>query len=478
MPPHPRLHCLLLLNLAAAGAVSAAAAGADDAPLAIGTRVEMFIDDRLVDPALSRRVTRELQTPVRQEVVLTTDKPWEGISSAYFTILKDGQRYRLYYRGSVPGKDNSEDQLTCLAESDDGIHFTRPNLGLLEFGGSKDNNIILAGVAAHNFAPFIDANPAAKPEDRYKALSGLAGKLFAYASADGVHWRKMQDEPVVTEGTFDSLNVAFWDETAECYRAYSRYFADGGYNGFRRIQNCRSVDFLHWTAPQPNRYADDAPEEHFYTSATWPCPGAPHHLLAFPKRFVPERKKVQEFAEGGASDGVLMSSRDGEYWDRTFLEAWLRPGLDQKNWTHRNNMPAWGIVETSPEEFSLYASEHYLWPDNRLRRLTVRRHGFAAMHASGAEGEFTTRPITFSGGRLLLNYATSAAGSVQVEIQDKSGQPLPGYLLADCETLFGDELGAEVRWQGDAQLDKLRGTPVRFHFVLRDADLFAMRTAD
>ena len=105
-------------------------------------------------------------------------------------------------------------------------------------------------------------------------------------------------------------------------------------------------------------------------------------------------------------------------------------------------MPAWGIVQTSPDEFSMYVSEHYGWPDNRLRRVTVRRHGFASVHADHAGGEFTTKPLIFSGDKLVLNYATSAAGNLQVEIQDESGKPLPGYALADMKPLYGDELDA------------------------------------
>ena len=116
---------------------------------------------------------------MRREVVLTTDKPWEGPDSAYFTIFQDGPRFRLYYRGSSALRDNSEQQVTCYAESTDGIHFVRPNLGLHEFNGSKENNIILTGVPSHNFSPFLDTNPAAKPDERYKALAGLAEQAYS-----------------------------------------------------------------------------------------------------------------------------------------------------------------------------------------------------------------------------------------------------------------------------------------------------------
>jgi len=445
-------------------------------PIDIGTRVEMLVDDWLIDPALNRGVTLELQTPVRREIVLTTDQPWEGIFSAYFTIFQDGPRYRLYYRGSGPVGDSSDQQVTCYAESDDGIHFDRPNLGLVEYNGSEDNNIVVKGIASHNFAPFFDANPATKPEERYKALAGTANNLQAFVSADGLRWKKLQAEPVIKKGAFDSLNLAFWDTVAGRYRAYSRYFDRGQFQGYRAIQRCESQDFVHWTDPQPNRYAERAPKEHFYTNATVPCPGAPHHLLSFPMRFMPQRKKVVDMKEPGVSDAIFMSSRDGENWDRRFLEAWLRPGRDQHNWTHRSNMPAWGIVQTSPDEFSIYVSEHYGWPDNRLRRVTVRRHGFASARAGADGGELTTRVFKFAGEQLVLNYATSAAGSLQVEIQDDKGVAIPGYTLSDMDPLFGDELDAIATWKSTNRIADLVGKPVRLRFVLHDADLFSLRT--
>jgi hypothetical protein len=173
-----------------------------------------------------------------------------------------------------------------------------------------------------------------------------------------------------------------------------------------------------------------------------------------------------------------MSSRDGVLWDRPFLEAWVRPGPDPKNWTDRNTMPAWGIVETTPEEWSMYVSEHYRSPDNRLRRITLRKQGFASMHAGARGGEFVTKPLRFTGQKLVLNYATSAAGSVQIELQDAAGQPLPGFALADMPELFGDELSATVAWKSGSNLSALAGKVVRLRVVLRDADLYALRFAE
>ncbi len=441
----------------------------------LGSRVELLVDEWLMDR--SHQVALRLNPPVRGEVVLVADRPWEGVDSGYYTVFQDDSRFRLYYRGQCP-HDLDAAQVTCCAHSEDGIHFARPELGLWEFAGSRANNIVWQGVEAHNFAPFLDSRADCRPDERYKAVAGVSSKLWAFASADGLRWRKLQEEPVITQGAFDSLNVAFWDRVAQVYRCYSRSWTGGGYEGVRAIQSCTSEDFVHWSEPQPNQYAASAPVEHFYTNATFPCPGAEHILLSFPKRFLPSRKKLAEHEHEGVSDAVFMSSRDGVHWDRTFLEAWVRPGPDPKNWTQRGNMPAWGILETGPQELSLYISEHYNWPDNRLRRLTVRRHGFASMHAGPARGEFTTRPLTFAGSHLYINYSTSAAGWVQVEVQDEQGRALPGLALSDMEPLYGDELDARIEWKDGQDLAELQGRPVRLRFVMADADVYALRTGE
>lgn len=444
------------------------------APLDLGSRWELFVDEYLV--AQKSGVALKLHEPVKREIVLTTDQPWEGVTCAYFSVIQDGKKVLMYYRGSSGGSDHSDAQVTCVAESTDGIHFTRPKLGLIEAGGTKDNNVIWRGVESHNFSPFLDANPAAKPEQRYKALGGVKqpgknwhqgetpGGLYAFASADGVHWKKMSDTPVITKGAFDSQNLAFFDTTRSRYACFSRIFL----NKVRAVQSHHSTDFLTWSDGVPHEYAKGVPWEHFYTSATVPCPTAPHLFLSFPKRFMTTRHKVPEHKDKGVSDAVLMSSRDGVHWERPFLEAWVRPGPDLQNWTDRNNMTANGIVVTGEGEWSLYISEHYRHPDHRIRRLTVRKQGFASMHAGAQGGSFTTKPLKVSGTKLLLNYATSAAGSVQIEALDESGA-----VAAKSDEIYGDEFEAAF-----LDLSKLAEKTVTLRVTMKDADVYAMRFAD
>ena len=440
-----------------------------DKPIAdVDTRLELFVDDFLID-SMTGGIARRLHHPVPREVALTFDQPWEGPTSIYVTVFLDDDRIRCYFRGSGnPGKP----EVTSYAESTDGgITFTKPSLGLFEFDGSTENSIVWTGIGTHNFAPFKDTNPNCPPEHRYKAVAG--GPLLALVSADGLRWNKLQDEPVITKGAFDSQNLAFWDAARGHYRDFHRR----GRDGVRDVMTCTSNDFVHWTEPVFIEYAPNTPREHLYTNAITPYFRAPHILLGFPKRFVPTRKRIQEHEYDGVSDGILMSSRDGLNWER-WTEAFLRPGRDPKRWTERNNAIAWGLIPTSETEISLYWVEHYRHPDCRLRRGTIRTDGFVSVHAGGSGGEMLTRPLRFAGSRLLVNYSTSAAGSVRFALCDETGKALKGFAMSQCPVLFGDVIEHEVKWKTDADLGTLAGQPVRLRVRLKDADLFSFRFAE
>jgi len=367
-------------------------------------------------------------------------------------------------------------------------------VGVYDFGDGRKNNVVWQGIQGHNLVPFLDRNPDADADKRFKAVGGTGeNNLYALYSPDGLRWRLAQDEPLDVPGAFDSANVAFWDALKGKYRLFSRYFTDvdgnrqhkGGKGWYRAIQSCESDDFIHWTEPVHHTYDADAPLEEFYTNATTPCPGAEHILLSFPMRYRIDRPTpladtgAMEYpgnpGNNGITDSVMMSSRDGVHWKRPFLEAWLRAGLDERNWTHRNTCPAVGILPRRNAEWSMYISEHYGWPDNRLRRVSVRPWGFASIHAGYHGGEVVTKPLTFTGGQLRLNFATSAVGHVRVELQHPDGTPIAGCTLDDMTPVYGDALDQPFAWNDNADVSHLAGQPVRLRFELNDADVYAMR---
>ena len=296
------------------------------APMNIGSRLELFVDAYLIDAVDG--VSRELHSPEPQEVAIVSDQPWDGKASHYVTVFQDGDIFRMYYRG-MPIVDLATEAarppVICLAESTDGIRWTRPDVGIFEYLGTKQNNFVWPGTSdpersiASNFSVFKDPNPACPPDELYKGIG--ASPLHAIASPDGVHWRLLSPDPIITEGAFDSQNIAFYDTFRGEYRAYVRDFA----HGVRTVRTCTSQDFLQWTTPEWCKYGD-TPWEHLYTNATLPYFRAPQIFLSFPKRFARDRTKHAELPAklGGVSEGVFMSSRDGLNFDRSFLGAWTR----------------------------------------------------------------------------------------------------------------------------------------------------------
>jgi hypothetical protein len=147
---------------------------------------------------------------------------------------------------------------------------------------------------------------------------------------------------------------------------------------------------------------------------------------------------------------------------------------------------ALGMVETKsdvpggPDEISFYISDAGYWmgPGVSYCRYTLRRDGFVSAAAPLAGGWLVTKPIVFEGERLNINFETSAAGSLQVEIQDVQGRPMPGFSQAECPSLFGNATDYAINWRSGAKLRDLAGAPVRLRFVLRDADLYAFRFSE
>ena len=445
-------------------------------PIDVGSRLEPMVDDYLIDTMTGMALT--LQRPTPREVAIVFDKPWEGNTSAYPTVFQDGETFRMYYRGShfdEKTRRNAHEEFVCYAESRDGIHWSKPELGLVEFDGSKRNNIVHSGIGSHDFAPMKDTNPDCEPGERYKAMGRGDGGLYALKSPDAVHWSLLSDKPVITKGAFDSQNLAFWDSVRNRYVDFHRGFR----NGLRDIMTATSDDFRHWSEPVWLEYPA-APAEHLYTNQIIPYYRAPHIFLGFPKRFVPSRR-AGVHPSPGVSDGLFMTSRDGRSF-RRWGEAFIRPGLQKERWVNRNNMTAWGILVTksaipaTPDELSVYSSEGYYTGDScQLRRYTLRIDGFVSLQAPLAGGEMLTKPIVFQGNQLVINFSTSAAGSVRVEIQDANGQPIPGFTLAESSEIFGDQLDRVVTWKAGPDLSKLAGRPVRLRFLLKDADLYALQ---
>ncbi len=451
-----------------------AALNAAEEPIAIGSRRELFVDRLLVGKL--KNTALKLHEPILAEP-LKEPRP----NGHYATVLKAGDKFQFYYRGDKDPKVTwkthgieayHEGEVTLYAESKDGISWTKPKLGLFEHPSFLDGNIVLMNeiFVNHNFTPVIDTKPGVPADQKYKALGGIAfqlhqsavrekrgpGGLKAFVSPDGIHWKKLREEPVIPEDWgkyFDSQNYAFWSESEQCYVCYFRRFI----KGYRGIARTTSQDFITWT-PLVEMQAN-LPGEHLYTSCTQPYFRAPHIYVAMPTRFMDKR--------GAATDILFMTTRGGDHYDREFTQSFIRPGLSRDGWLNRANYAAIGIHQTSDTEMSMFLTGG--------RRYTLRLDGFVSVNAPLAGGEFITKSFTFTGTQLEINYATSAAGQVRVELQDADGKPIPGFALEDCEPIWGDHVSRIVKWKAGDDVSAHIGKPVRLRFEMSDADLFSMR---
>ena len=309
-------------------------------------------------------------------------------------------------------------------------------------------------------------------------------------SPDGIHWKPIREEAILTQPPTDwGGDEIFWDQFRNEYVAYLRVWFPPRHDGIdeRRLPTIRAIaratspDFLNWSKLEDIELGE-GPRDHFYTNGITPYYRAPHIFLGFPKRFVPWRTQLADSPENRVSETVFMTSRDGLNWDRRFPQSFIRPGREKRNWYNRTNMTATGVVSTGDDEISLYVLRHYKFPSIHMERMVLRTDGFVSLNAGYGGGEVVTKPLTFKGNNLVLNFATSAAGSIHIEIQDEAGRPLPGFALEESPLVWGDEIEHTVVWRrshagatSKEPLKRIAGKPVRLRLVMKDADLFSLR---
>lgn len=483
-------------------AVMADVTGSDSIPLPvhIDTTRQLFVDNFLISS--DSGVTSRLHHPIRREQVMVYDKPWEGSGSDFQVLLRDSGIIRMYYTAAqltntAGTKMGGHPNYACYAESTDGIHWVKPDLGLFEFEGSKHNNIIWSMPRFDNFTPFRDPNPACKPDEKYKAVGAGKGGLFAFKSADGIHWSYLSDKPVITDGAFDSQNNAFWDPVRKHYWCYFR----GIHQGVRDIRVSTSQDFQHWSTPERLNF-QGAPDVALYTNQIVPYFRSPKLFLGFPTLYV-ERKMTPAIIEAlpdpvhrearmkfsprfgtALTDGLFMTSRDGIHFHR-WSEPFIPPGPQRSNnWVYGDGYQSMGLLELPAEdtsaapELSFYVGEGH-WKDSpTLRRYTIRLDGFVSLHGGAKGGSILTKPLIFKGNSLHINFSTAVTGTLKVAVLTADGQPIPGFESGDCEELFGDSVDRLVVWNGKSDLSDLAGRSVRLKIFITQGDLYSLQFRD
>ena len=471
---------------------------------------ELFWDEFLTD-ADNTTATLSVNRPHKCGVVMEFDEDWEGGSCDYFSVWQDDDIYRMYYNAAgfptVVPEGYPTTLKICYAESKDGIHWYKPNLGIINFEGSKDNNIILWHETDFfdNFYAFKDGNPKCLPEEKYKAVAecGFQGNLWGYTSPDAIHWTRRQ--MITNKGKFDTLNIAFWDDKLQRYCCYIRDFHDNeeiDKYGIRDVRYISSEDFWNWTDPERIDFmgGDDIP---LYTNNITPYYRNTDIRTGFPTRYLDHDLKLtknydrltnrktrmrwyQGEPRGGTTvtDCVFMSSRDGKNF-RRFDEAWLTPGPEAgMNWVYGDCYPACGMVEIRDTDYphadnliAMFCTEGKGFAKSKPAKMymyTTRLDGFASYKATYKPQKLTTKTFTFEGNQLRLNFRTSGIGYVHIRVLDENDNFIEGFETCD---IFGDKVDRPVDFE-NGDISTLQGKPIKLEFNMSDAEIYSVIFTD
>ena len=464
-----------------------------------GYRTRLFLDD--VDIHEQRGLNRTMHQPAKYagNPLMYPLHPWEGRLEIYGQVLRDPEDpelLRMWYTGlggmgvSRMGAENTSKWAHlgfdpanllysyCYATSRDGVFWDRPNLGLVEYEGSTDTNIVITNASGGNVV-FDPRDP--DRERRYKALffesrekdgTSNEGDGFSVAfSPDGIRWTKYHGNPVARKAS-DAHTLLGWDDLNQEYVAYARPSLKEG-NKVRRIGRSTSGDFTSWTDPEDVLVPDDddPPGLEFYG-----MPVFRHHdhyiglLSAY--HTAPEEPQIRFY---GNIDVQLAISRDGKRWERAadrhaFLPNGPPNSIDSGE-IYMANTPI--VVE---DELWFYYSpgpiEH--GPTGRSGPICLaklRLDGFMSMDAGDEAGYLVTTPFECAGGDLLIN-AAARGGQISVAVLDEEGIQHPDFGRMHAVVFDGDSVRHKAGWK-DGDFEALRGKQIRLKFYLRNASLYS-----
>ncbi len=514
-----------------AGLISALLAATGVAgPIRIGDRRQVFIDRTFL--AEAKGVEIVVHPPRKSgEMCIKPEEPWErGGIGPYSSVLYDGQIYHMWYHAmdSVQWDTGHTNGCICYAASKDGIKWERMPTGLIEYQGSRKNNIVFGhranGVILGQDGGMVFLDPNAPASERFRMVCrfGREGRgLRVWSSGDGVHW-KLTHPSVITarpeekRSHLDSQNVIFWDDARQKYVAYVRYNRPERRGRARSISRGESDRLGGFPVVQDmpvvlqpddqDLKENDLPAVDFYMSAAVKYPWADNAYFMFPTAYYHYSPRLPEFKKewpinAGPLDSQFAASRDGITWERYDRRPFVSLGLKGEfDWGCARTI--WGLVPDTAgrEMYIYYRGGDWLhgWDRNEnnkrillskglgatqditcISRLISRRDGFTSVRGAYAGGEFSTPPVVFAGSKLLINVDTSATGFVRVGLLDEKGQEIEDFTAEQCDLIHtANEINRGVSWRGNADVGKLAGQPVRLKFLVRDADLYAFQFAE
>ncbi|HNT34025.1 MAG TPA: hypothetical protein PKH07_03415 [bacterium] len=451
---------------------------------------QLFVDDYLVESSTNvKRVYHAFEKHAGNPV-MKADKPWEGRNIyVYGTVLPEesGKGYRMWYHG-LPEKKGDDPYRLLYATSKDGVSWEKPSLGIIEYEGSKDNNIYIRRNPRDHIQSVIHTPWESSPQRQYMMMNWSSDGYYLTWSPDGIHWTDVPNNPVLTKG--GDVGNFCWDPRTKQYCGYVKLGSVVRDLKRRSVGFTSTSDPLQWPDPEliiepdeiDDRWATPPARTQFYGFCAFPYETMYLGFLwlyrSYPTPADPE----------GYMDGViyveLASSRDGKHWDRIApAEDGLRPAIlplgAEGTWDSgmicTTNHP---LVESN--QIKLYyggtLGTHYSASKDWVSAIglaTMRKDGFASLDAKGAIGVVTTKSLVGYAGKLYANFRShSPAGCLRVEVLDEEGATVPGYGLADCVALTGDCPNSTVRWNGSSSLPATT-SPIRLRFHVSDGSLYS-----
>jgi hypothetical protein len=492
-----------------------------EAVVPLGGRKHLFLDDALVEemddglaftvnpPRPAERVIADIEGPFRKHLTVVED---------------DDGLIRLY--------NSVHDDFLAVRVSRDGIHWEVPDLGRAELGDAP--NLVIREMVGGLGNPFLDPN--APPESRWRYVTDYQRRgIYLYTSPDGYIWTRQKSALLPFRSGTQSCT--FYDEQRQMYVSYHRtgimhtpagatqresvltetddLFGPWPY----RSLSAEELEALAATEPlrdpqpwyldngpltpggfgveYPHRFAPDPDLDpvgtDIYVTKAMKYPWAPDAYVAFPIVYFhyeadgpPTRQTLMDEERGRGSGPIetqLAVSRNGVDWTRHPRPAYVGNGPHAGQPVNSAYI-AHGMVRRGREIWQYYfGTGFYHSPyqqddaDRGVYRLVQRLDGFVSVDAPyDREATLTTRPLTFTGQRLVLNVDTDAAGYAQVGFTDVDGRPIEGLSVDDAVYVNGDFVDAEVEWLGSGtDVSSLEGRPVRLVFRLRGAKLYAFQ---
>lgn len=497
----------------------------------LGNKRELFFDDHLINTEKTTAKKQLHKLRRTRDVIMKLDKPWEGNTCGYFSIFFAEGKWRMYYR---TGNSERYRPQVAYAESSDAINWVRPSLGIVEFDGSRDNNLILGTEmlkelgfkAFDNLYVFYDEHPMCPADERYKMLCMYCGNgaLICLVSSDGIHFRK--SHIVTRDGEFDSQNLAFYSKTYGKYFCYYRgehdpnpqthimdkSFTDkvaneladpekmlmrapgAGDKAFMRdVRVIESEDFHNWSEQkQINCTGFDL---QFYTSGIMPYPREESIFFGISMRYT-ERKawtptydelcgrearlhriKTSQLRAGLAiTDGVLLITRDGYNFTK-FDEAILPPPPESPDAYVYGDGFAVPMILEIPSEVE--------GADNEYMIMVV--DGYRSNLGYDCLRKYTIRLdgfVSLHAGcteeRIVTKEFTYDGDALYANIATSARGYAYFTLKCDGESyesyeIFGDSVNKRIHFINDEAIKKLSGKVVTLEVRALDCDLYAIK---